>query len=60
MGFSIKPQEIVVYLDSQEFKITSHYHKSGNTHNIKGIRQLRSEVGCEGNWNGFVILISTI
>ncbi len=53
-------QHIVLGSQSQKLNISSHYHKSGNTHNIKGIRQFRSEVGCEGDWNGFVILISTI
>ncbi len=54
------PQYVGEDYTGGKFDISSHYHKSGNTYNIKMISRLRTEVGCEGDWNGFVILISTI
>jgi hypothetical protein len=41
-------------------EVTSHYHKSDYAYNIKKICRLRSEVGCEDNWNDFVVMILSI
>jgi hypothetical protein len=43
---------LLIIISFEEVKITESYHK------FLGLT--RSGVGCEGDWNGFVILISTI